>query len=135
MAASLGTRGGITAEINVTPMIDVLLVLLVVFMVLQRGMLRGLDLHLPPSGEVSLPSEEDRIVLRVGAGGELSLNSAPVAPAALEGTLMAVYTGRPGKVLFVSGAEDAAYREVLAAVDAARAAGVEIIGVVPRRAP
>ena len=74
----------------------------------------------------------DNIVLEVGPGGSYLLNQRPVAAAALEATLAQVFAPRPRKVLFVKGGEQVAYAEVVRAVDASRAAGVDVIGLVPR---
>ena len=114
-----GRRGRVAAEINVTPMIDVLLVLLVVFMVMQQGLRRGVSVQVPPpsAGRDAAPAP---IVLEVDEG-------------ALEETLRGIFSQRPRKVLFVQGSEGLTCAEVLAAVDAGRAAGVAVVGLVPRR--
>ena len=128
-----GRRGGVAHEINVTPMIDVLLVLLVIFMVVQQGLRRGVSVQVPPppDGSITQP-EPGAIVLEVEPGGRYFLNTRPVAAAALEAELARVYAGRPRRVLFVQGSERLTYGEVVAAVDAGRAAGVDAVGLVPR---
>jgi biopolymer transport protein TolR len=128
-----GRRGGVAHEINVTPMIDVLLVLLVIFMVVQPGLRRGVSVQLPPPApDATPPQQPEAIVLEVEPGGRYFLNTRPVAAAALQAELARVYAGRPRRVLFVKGSERLAYGEVVAAVDAGRAAGAETIGLVPR---
>lgn len=122
---------GPTSEINVTPMIDVLLVLLIIFMVVQREMQRGVPVQVP-SPDVEAPAGPDRIVLEVEADGGYRLNRSPVAPAALETTLRRVYEGRARRVLFVDGSAAATYGQVVRAVDASRRAGVELVGLVPQ---
>ncbi|HEU0054118.1 MAG TPA: biopolymer transporter ExbD [Longimicrobium sp.] len=134
MAMSVGSRrGGMTAQINVTPMIDVLLVLLIIFMVVQAGLRKGIALQVPPAERESVtPPGPDALVLRVEGGGRYRINRRPVT-SALEAEVARIFAGRPRKVLFVEGAETATYGEVIRAADAARAAGVEVLGLVPRR--
>ncbi|HEX6909775.1 MAG TPA: biopolymer transporter ExbD [Longimicrobium sp.] len=136
MAMGIGgrKRGGIS-EINVTPMIDVLLVLLVVFMVMQQGLQRGLSVQVPPPADgVSPPVQEGTLVLEVGAGGHYLLNRQPIAAARLQETLAREFARRKRKVLFVKGGETIPYGSVVGAVDASRAAGVQVVGLVPRAA-
>jgi biopolymer transport protein ExbD len=130
-----GGDGSIVADINITPMVDVLLCLLILQMVIQPGLQKGLDLQLPLSerGAVAAATAgNDQIVLRVMTGPAYTLNEAGVAPADLERTLHDVFRDRPRKVLFVDAAEDVTYEEVIHAVDAAREAGLAVVGLVPR---
>ena len=129
-------KGGMAADINVTPMIDVLLVLLIIFMVVQQGLQRGVSMQVPPpkdKNEVAQQNNpEDQIVLEVTPGPAYAINTRPVTSAALEATLRDIYAQRPRKVIFVKGAENLTYGDVVHAVDASRAAGVEVVGLVPR---
>lgn len=129
-----GTRGGLTASINMTPMIDVLLVLLIVFMVVQAGLQRGLSVHVPPpdAGEPKPPTSADNLVLEVEPGGRYLLNRQPLDGTRLTEELRAVFASRPRKLLFVKASEQMSYGQVIQAVDASRAAGVEVIGIVAR---
>jgi biopolymer transport protein TolR len=123
--------GAQQSEINVTPMIDVLLVLLIIFMVVQQGLQSGLSVQLPPTDPIVEPSPE-QLVLSVQPGGDYQLNSVPIAAAQLTPELRRVFAARTRKVLFVDGSEHLTYGEVIHAVDASRAAGVEIVGLIPR---
>ncbi len=134
MAAGIRSTRGVLADINVTPLIDVLLVLLVVFLVLQQAPGRHVAAQVPPIDPAAPSSAPDEIVLEVGAGDAYRLNRSPVAAGALESKLVSVYAARPRKVLFVRGSPEASYGEVVRAMDAARAAGVEVVGLVPRAA-
>jgi len=129
-----GRKGGMAADINVTPMIDVLLVLLIIFMVVQQGMQKGLSMQVPPPkdpAQPSPPTPPDNIVLEVLPGGRYAINTQPVGPEGLQAAVARVFATRPRKVLFVKAAEGMTYGEVATAVDASRAAGVEVIGLVP----
>ena len=128
--------GSVVADINITPMVDVLLCLLILQMVIQPGLQKGLDVQLPlpertERATASSPVR-DQIVLRVTAGPAYTLNEDAVPAADLERTLREVYRNRPRKVLFVDAAEDVPYEEVIRVVDAARGAGVTVVGLVPR---
>jgi biopolymer transport protein ExbD/biopolymer transport protein TolR len=128
-----GRRGAPAADINVTPMIDVLLVLLIIFMVVQQGLQRGLALQVPPPERAAPPVRDPAsIVLEVMPGGRYALNTQPVGAEGLQSAVEAVFRGRPRKVLWVKGGEGVRYGEVAAAVDASRAAGVQVVGLVPR---
>jgi len=135
MAMSMGgKKGGPTSDINMTPMIDVLLVLLIIFMVVQQGMQKGVSVNVPPikKERQEVAQNVDQIVLDVQPGPQFFLNQEPVAEANLEARLREVFAPRPRKVIFVKGAENLNYGQVIRAVDASRAAGVEIVGLVPR---
>jgi len=127
-------RGGPSAEINVTPMIDVLLVLLIIFMVVQQGLQKGVDLQAPPPPDptVTPKSQPDAIVLEVLPGGRYAINRQPVGAEGLQAAVARTFAGRPRKVLFVKGGEGLTYGEIVSAVDATRAAGVQVVGLVPR---
>ena len=123
-------------EINMTPMIDVLLVLLIIFMVVQQGLQRGVSVQVPPPKDkddvAQKEPEQDQIVLEVEPGPVYAVNRQPVEPSALEKTLRDIFANRPRKIMFVKGAENLNYGDVIRAVDASRAAGVEVVGLVPR---
>ncbi|HEX5726769.1 MAG TPA: biopolymer transporter ExbD [Longimicrobiaceae bacterium] len=123
-------------EINMTPMIDVLLVLLIIFMVVQQGLQRGLAVQVPPPKDKQEVAQKepdpDQIVLMIDEKGAYTINRQPVAEADLETKLKEIYTGRPRKVIFVKGEENLTYGQVVRAIDASRGAGVEVVGLVPR---
>lgn len=130
----LVARSAAVAEINITPMVDVLLCLLIFVMVIQPGLLKGIDVQVPPP-ETALASSaavRDQIVLHVHAGPSYALNGMDVPAGQLEARLHSLYAGRARKVLFVDGAEDAVYGDVIGAVDLARGTGVRVVGLVPR---
>ncbi|HUP88167.1 MAG TPA: biopolymer transporter ExbD [Longimicrobiales bacterium] len=125
-------RGGPTWQINVTPMIDVLLVLLIIFMVIQPTLQKGLEVQVPPVEKSnSADDSPDQIVLEVRRGPTYLVNEIPVS-GSLEAYIRQLYANRPRKVLFIRGGTDLVYGDVVRAVDAARGAGVEVVGLVPR---
>jgi biopolymer transport protein TolR len=131
MAMGMGGKRGSISDINMTPMIDVLLVLLIIFMVVQQGLQRGLSVQVPPVEDRPVDPSPESLVLEVEPGGRYLLNRQPVAAGQLEKTLTAVFAERQRKVLFVKGAESLSYGDVVGAVDASRAAGVQVVGLVP----
>jgi biopolymer transport protein ExbD len=119
------------AEPNVTPMIDVLLVLLIVFMVVVVQSRRTMDINLPETCQGHCASG-DAIVLEVLAGGAYRLNQRPVAHEALLSVLTSAYDGRPDKILSITGRTGARYADVVEAMDVARSAGVRVFSAVPK---
>jgi biopolymer transport protein ExbD len=121
-------RIALNNEINVTPMIDVLLVLLIIFMAAIPSMRHSIDVQLPdrtPSTE----SGEASIVLELDAKGGYAINQAPVSREQLSARLHEIYDGRPDKVLFVKGDPHVKYASVIDAMDVARGSGVTVLGL------
>ena len=127
MAISLGGATGSMSDINMTPMIDVLLVLLVIFMLAQPLLQKSLDVQLPIEEEVAT-TPATPIVLEIDARGNMLLNTRPVPRDQLEERLREIYAARPDKVLFVKSSGEVIYQDVITAMDAARGAGVEVLG-------
>jgi len=132
MAAGSG-GGGPQSDINITPMIDVLLVLLIIFLVIQPALQKGIEVQVPPV-EQRQASEQppDQITLEVQPGPSYSINQIPVPPNQLRQRIEEIFADRERKVLFVKGAESIVYGDVVRAMDAARGAGIEVVGLTPR---
>ena len=124
-----------SAEPNVTPMIDVLPVLLIVFMLAVVRVHRTMDVQLPQPCERACDAAGDAIVLEVLPGPSYRLNRTDVMPGELRDRLSATYAGRPNKSILVAGARGVRYDAVMSAMDVAKSAGVTVIGISPRVNP
>jgi biopolymer transport protein TolR len=134
MAMSAAGKGGLENEPNVTPMIDVLLVLLIIFMAALPTMRKAIDVQLPDPNPSVQPanSKSDQIVLSVNPNGEYLINTEKQTRAALPARLKAIYDGRPDKIIFVKGDPTVKYATIIDAMDVARGAGILVIGVPPK---
>jgi biopolymer transport protein TolR len=135
MAMSTGGGGSLTNEINVTPMIDVLLVLLIIFMMAIPMLRKAIDVQLPdptPQEQTQNQTPPDQIVLQVLPNGVLKVNSEVVPESNLHNFLKDIYDPRPDKIIFVKGDPTVKYQEVIHAMDVARGAGVKVIGIPPK---
>lgn len=132
MAGTQGFHpGGLEVQPNVLPMIDILLVMIVIFMFLNAHIRHAIPVQLPPA-TVTPGASVPQLVLELRDDGTFRLNSQPVPAGSLETVLQAAFQGRPNRLLFIRAAPDLTYAAVIAAMDRARGAGVEVIGLVPR---
>ena len=129
-----GNAAGLQNEINVTPMIDVLLVLLIIFMMIVPQARKAIDLQLPdptPADQITNPIS-NQIVLEVLPGGAFAINTRPVSKEGLSARLHEIFDERPDKIIFVKGDPSVTYQDVIFAMDMARGSGVKVIGVPPK---
>jgi len=135
MAMGSGGSGtGLSADINVTPMIDVLLVLLIIFMITLPLSRRNFIVQVPPEQKQQPRQKQqssDQIVLELKADGSYSINTQPVTFDQLDAKFHELYYQRPAKLLFIKAAPNRKYGEIVRAMDVARGAGVQVIGFTP----
>jgi len=132
--SSGGGGGGLTNEINVTPMIDVLLVLLIIFMMVVPMARKAIDIQLPDPNPAVAPANavSQQIVLEVLPNGAFAVNKEPLNKDNLTKRLKEIYDPRPDKLIFIKGDPTVKYQDVIFAMDMARQAGVKVIGVPPK---
>jgi len=130
--ATGGGSGEVSSDINVTPMIDVLLVLLIIFMIAQPLSRMTMDVQVPPpdTPQTKTPPSA-QIVLELRDDGSYAINSQPYPFDQLDAQLHAIYDARPAKLMFVKAGPNRIYQDVIQAMDIARGAGVQVIGFTP----
>jgi biopolymer transport protein TolR len=137
MAMAVSSKGGPTAEINVTPMIDVMLVLLIIFMLIVPALMAGFN-AVPPEG-VNLkthPPEDEDQVLGIASDGQYYLNKAPIRNETLAERLKQIYDARTiDKILYVKADKNLEYAKVQDAIDIAAKNGVRVTGLITDQRP
>jgi biopolymer transport protein TolR len=134
--AAANSENHLSNDINVTPMIDVLLVLLVIFMMIVPSARKAVDVQVPDPTPTTAPatSQSNQIVLEVTPNSGYSINKEIVTKDRLAARLKEIYDGRPEKIIFVKGDPKVKYQDVIYAMDVARGSGVKVIGVPPKDA-
>ncbi|MBS1814257.1 MAG: biopolymer transporter ExbD [Acidobacteria bacterium] len=139
MGMSAGGGGGANANINVTPLIDVLLVLLIIFMVIQPNVVRGLDTLVPQppkENQKDMKPDDRTIVVQIAlSGGQpvYMINNTPFAKQDIEPKLLSIFETRNDKVMFVKGDKDLDFGRVVEVIDFGHQAGVDNIGIITPR--
>ena len=129
-----GAKGGLKADINVTPLVDVMLVLLIIMMLIAPMLQKGVDVKLPlASNSADKPETQEQTVVAVDANKQFYLNSIRVREDDLTSQITTLMESRKEKVVLIKGDEDAPYSAIMAAMDRLRAANIENIGLITER--
>jgi biopolymer transport protein TolR len=132
MSMSVGGGFHQKAEMNVTPLIDVLLVLIIIFLLVQPQLSHGLKASAPEQSNQTPSTPQDDIVLTVLGNGTVRLNQEPVALEDLDGRLRGVFKNAPSHVIFVRADKDMDFQPVAEVIDIAKGAGLERVALMPR---
>ena len=135
MAMDLGgAKGGVKSDINVTPLCDVMLVLLIIMMIVAPLLQQGVSVKLPVAGNTTdKPETQDQTVVAIGKNKEMYVNAKPVTEAELATRINEILENKKEKVVLIKADEEVEYGAVMAAMDALRQAGIEDIGLVTER--
>lgn len=128
----IGGSGSVKSDINVTPLVDVVLVLLIIFMVLTPVVQMGYLVRVPPKAPANVPPSaiQDQIVLRLAVGDRVFINKEEMSTAQFPARIREVLRGNTSKMVFFSGARDVDYETTMKFLDLARVSGAKNIGII-----
>ena len=135
MAMDLGgAKGGVKSDINVTPLVDVMLVLLIIMMLITPMLQQGVAMRLPQaSNTVDKPTTQDNTTVAVGKDGSMYVNAKQVSEAEMASKVTEALENKKEKVVFIKADEEALYSAVMSAMDQLHQAGVEDIALITER--
>jgi biopolymer transport protein TolR len=135
MAMDLGgAKGGVKADINVTPLVDVMLVLLIIMMLITPMLQQGVAMRLPQASHtLDKPTTQDNTTVAVGKDGSMYVNAKQVSEAEMASKVTEALESKKEKVVFIKADEEALYSSVMAAMDQLHQAGVEDIALITER--
>jgi biopolymer transport protein TolR len=129
-----GAKGGVKSDINVTPLVDVMLVLLIIMMLIAPMLQQGVSVKLPTAtNTVDKPEVQGQTVIAIGRDKQLYLNAKPVGEAELARRVTEILENMKEKIVLIKADEEVEYSAVMAAMDQLRQAGVEDIGLITER--
>ena len=131
MSMQLGGGGGVKSDINVTPLVDVMLVLLIIMMIIAPLLQKGVDVRLPIAvNSASKPETQDQTVLGIKADKTTWINGIEVRREELRSRLDSILETKKEKLILIKADEDAPYSAVMDAMDTLRASGIEDVGLI-----
>ena len=129
-----GSSGGLKADINVTPLVDVMLVLLIIMMLVAPMLQKGVDVKLPTAANtIDKPETQGQTVVAIAADRRVFLNTVQVRPDDLTQRVGEIFENKTEKVIIIKADEDVEYSAVMSTMDALRAAGVEDMGLITEK--
>ena len=135
MAMSASGGQGVRSEINITPLVDVVLVLLIIFMVATPMLIKDLDLTVPEKAETTIatPTTANQVVVSVTKEGQVQINREPIAESLLTEKIHDLMTTRSQKLVFFDIDDDANYGEAMHVMDVCRGAGAKTLGIMTKQ--
>jgi biopolymer transport protein TolR len=130
VATESGPRGGLVSQINVTPLVDVMLVLLIIFMVTAPIIQQGVQVSLPRVKAAALPGKDEQFIVSITRDRQIYLNDTRITTDALTEKLTAIAGERPDREVFIRADDQVPYGDVIRMMAAIKAAGIENVGMV-----
>ena len=131
MAMQIGSSGGIKSDINVTPLVDVMLVLLIIMMIVAPLLQQGVPVNLPIAANSSeKPETQDQTVVTIDRGKNVYLNAVPVPSGQLQSRVTTVLEDKSDKIVIIKADDETPYSAVMDTMDELRAAGIEDMGLI-----
>jgi biopolymer transport protein TolR len=134
MDIGAGAKGGVKSDINVTPLVDVMLVLLIIMMIVAPMLQQGVQLTLPMAANTSAkPDTADQTVVFVDANSKFYVNTLEVSRADLPSRLQNVFENITERTVYLKGDQDAPYSAIMELMDALRKAGIDTVGLITEK--
>ena len=129
-----GSKGGLKADINVTPLVDVMLVLLIIVMLIAPMLQKGIDVNLPEADNTGdKPDTADQTVVHIDRESKLYVNAKLVNESDAITRLQAILETKADKIVYLKGDKDAPYSAIMKMMDALRGAGIETVGLITEK--
>jgi biopolymer transport protein TolR len=129
-----GAKGGVKSEINVTPLVDVMLVLLIIMMVIAPMLQQGVPVQLPvAANSTDKPDTSDQTIVNIDAQGQLYVNSLPATEAEVVDKVKNALEGKKEQIVYLKGDKDAEYGRIMKMMDALRASQIESVALITER--